>query len=739
MRNLTVLNGSSHPQLGNDICKRLGIPPGQVTLRKFSNQETNVEIGESVRGAEVFIVQSGCGNVNDNFMELLILIAACRTASASKITAVIPSFPYARQPGATDRKNGTFLTRLGPEDVDKYKGMYGGALPQTPEPRFLLATAPSVSATNVAVAPAPVAVSALTQSRLAAAASATSNPVSPAGPQPVPLKLAAFGKVRRFVSWFARPPPSPLTPKLHHVRSFNSLDTLHSIVTATATTPSFPLAAATVVPASSPLSPLGSFLFVEQKASRSSTSIPEGVELSALAATSLTSEDLLHATSPPSKPRSIQTRTESVPSVDGLKDTTRVSTISISQSNIVVTPLTVPKEKQSSALVFPTIGTNASGATAAGGYKHWTARSGTLIANLLVTAGADHVITMDLHDPQFQGFFDIPVDNLYSQPLILRYIKENIPKYQSAVIVSPDAGGAKRATLIADKLSMDFALIHRERRRKAQSRSMSVTTLAGPVFVSDMMIVGDVKGRTCVLIDDIADTSITITQAAKILKQNGATKIYAVITHAMMSGDALDRINESPIDEVIVSNTIPQDEHIKKCSKIRVFDVAPLFAEAIRRIHNGESVELKDDNIFEWRVGIIGPLETIYEGGFFLVSDHEPKKIYTDGRLCISILHPPGDDPTSGERAEERWNPTQTVESILLSVVSLLNDPNVSSPANVDAGVLFRNDRSAYEKKVKEQVELSKKDIPSDLEMPKSAADFQIKRPAPAKEDDDAF
>ncbi|KAJ3216252.1 hypothetical protein HDU67_009762 [Dinochytrium kinnereticum] len=110
--------------------------------------------------------------------------------------------------------------------------------------------------------------------------------------------------------------------------------------------------------------------------------------------------------------------------------------------------------------------------------------------------------------------------------------------------------------------------------------------------------------------------------------------------------------------------------------------------------------------------------------------------VYPDGRLCISILHPPGDDPTSGERAEERWNPTQSVESILISVVSLLNDPNISSPANVDAGVMWRSDRAGYAKRVKEQVELSKKDIPPDLVMPKTAEDFQIKRQETVEEDD---
>ncbi|KAJ3075365.1 ribose-phosphate pyrophosphokinase [Podochytrium sp. JEL0797] len=490
MRNISVLNGSSHPQLGEEICKRLGIQPGRVTLRKFANQETNIEIGESVRGAEVFIVQSGCGNVNDNFMELLIMIAACRTASAKKVTAVIPSFPYARQPGAADRKTGTTLTRLGPDDLDKYKGLFGGATPDLPH--ILDPTAPVVSR-----------------------------------PAPVPLKLALSKQ------------------KDAQTKSNSS---------------------------------------IAEETPQQLSSSTAGVNSTLTTSTSL--DDL---SSSPAKQRNIKTRTESVPSIDAAGNSTgapltRVSTISISQSNIVVTPLTVPKEKHlSNALVFPSA-PSAAVAAEATGYKHWTARSGTLIANLLVTAGADHIITMDLHDPQFQGFFDIPVDNLYSQPLILKYIRENIPQYGKAVIVSPDAGGAKRATQIADKLNVDFALIHKDRRIKVPTggRTMSNAGLTtpstgtsgsgAPIFVSDMMIVGHVRGRVCILIDDLADTSITITQAAKILQQNGATKIYAIITHAILSGDAIDRINESPIDEVIVSNTIPQDEHMKKCSKIKQKD-----------------------------------------------------------------------------------------------------------------------------------------------------------------------
>ncbi|KAJ3277609.1 ribose-phosphate pyrophosphokinase, partial [Blyttiomyces sp. JEL0837] len=134
MRNISIFGGSSHPKLADAICQRLGIPSGKAKFNKFSNQETNVEIGESVRGADVYIIQSGCGQVNDNFMELLIMIAACRTASAKKVTAVIPCFPYSRQPEAPYKKNGTLLSRVPACEVDKYASLYGGKLPATPEP-----------------------------------------------------------------------------------------------------------------------------------------------------------------------------------------------------------------------------------------------------------------------------------------------------------------------------------------------------------------------------------------------------------------------------------------------------------------------------------------------------------------------------------------------------------------------------------------------------------------------------
>jgi ribose-phosphate pyrophosphokinase len=203
------------------------------------------------------------------------------------------------------------------------------------------------------------------------------------------------------------------------------------------------------------------------------------------------------------------------------------------------------------------------------GYRQWVAQAGTLVADLLTCAGADHIITMDLHDPQYQGFFDIPVDNLYGRPLLKKYIQHNIPDFRSGVVVSPDAGGAKRATAIADSLGIEFALIHKERRPTKITDRQNAT----------MMLVGDVAGKTAILIDDLADTSNTITRAAKLLKKEGASKVYALVTHGVLSGDAIERINASALDKVVVTNTVDQREHCKRCPKLEVLEVGHVFAE----------------------------------------------------------------------------------------------------------------------------------------------------------------
>lgn len=157
---------------------------------------------------------------------------------------------------------------------------------------------------------------------------------------------------------------------------------------------------------------------------------------------------------------------------------------------------------------------------------------------MLTVAGCDHVITMDLHASQIQGFFNIPVDNLYAEPSTLKHIQNNIPEPHNIVIVSPDAGGAKRAAAIADKLDVEFALIHKERKKANE--------------VSRMVLVGDVKDRVCILVDDMADTCGTLGLAAKVLMDNGAKKVYAMVTHAVLSGKAISVINSSCLEQVIV-------------------------------------------------------------------------------------------------------------------------------------------------------------------------------------------
>ncbi|XP_046605351.1 ribose-phosphate pyrophosphokinase 1 isoform X4 [Neodiprion virginianus] len=319
MPNIKVFSGTSHPDLAQRIVDRLGIDIGKVVTKKFSNLETCVEIGESVRGEDVYIIQSGSGEVNDNLMELLIMINACKIASASRVTAVIPCFPYARQ----DKKDKVGDSR------------------------------------------------------------------------------------------------APISAKL--------------------------------------------------------------------------------------------------------------------------------------------------------------------VANMLSVAGADHIITMDLHASQIQGFFDIPVDNLYAEPAVLKWIKENIVEWRNSIIVSPDAGGAKRVTSIADRLNVEFALIHKERKKANE--------------VASMVLVGDVKDRIAILVDDMADTCGTICHAAEKLLEAGATKVYAILTHGIFSGPAISRINNACFEAVVVTNTIPQDGHMKDCPKIQCIDVSMMFAEAVRRTHNGESVSYLFSNV----------------------------------------------------------------------------------------------------------------------------------------------
>lgn len=433
VRNIVVLGGSSHPQLNSTICDHLQIPKGNVLLSKFSVGETRVEIQESVRGKDVYILQSGAGRVNDHLVELLIAISACKTASARKVTAVLPLFPYSRQSDVPYNKTGAPLSKAS-NCYNKPDFPYSfESKPQTPHPDH----PPSAGLPN--------GINGLHKGL-------EKLQVEDAVADPHNQQNGRYSN-------YNRGPPK---------RS----DTLDSQISNCST---------------------------RQRISPSST----------------------------------------MANGNGHND----DAASASSKDTHFTPQP--------------------------GYKQWVAQAGTLVADLLTCAGADHVITMDLHDPQYQGFFDIPVDNLYGRPLLKKYIRNEIPDYQQAVVVSPDAGGAKRATAIADGLGMPFALIHKERR---------------PTKITDrqnasMMLVGDVSGRTAILVDDLADTSNTITRAAKLLKKEGATKVYALLTHGVLSGDAIERINASALDKVVVTNSVPQEEHKKRCPKLEVLEVGHIFAE----------------------------------------------------------------------------------------------------------------------------------------------------------------
>ncbi|KAH7040353.1 ribose-phosphate pyrophosphokinase 5 [Microdochium trichocladiopsis] len=426
VRNIVVLSGNSHPQLADSICNMLSIPQGNRILGKFSVGETRCEIKDSVRGKDVFIIQSGGGSVNDHLMELCIMISACKTGSAKRVTAVLPLFPYSRQPDLPYNKIGAPLSKS-PNDAPRDHYTFE-SVPATPGP----GVAKSAGLNNVDLAKA---LSRATSTNGIASPRATSNPFN----------------------------AQPANGESAHAVNGNQHSDKGKFTTHDYENPSV---------------------------------------LSAFQA----------------KP----------------------------------------------------------------GYKRWVAQAGTLVADLLTCAGADHVVALDLHDAQYQGFFDIPMDNLYGRPLLKRYIQQNIRDYKDAVIVSPDAGGAKRATAIADSLGMEFALIHKERRPTKITDRQNAT----------MMLVGNVADRVCVLIDDLADTANTITRAAKLLRKEGATAVFALLTHGVFSGDALARINASAIDRIIVTNSVPQEENKKICPKLEVLDVSPIFAESIRRIHHGESISV---------------------------------------------------------------------------------------------------------------------------------------------------
>ncbi|RMH45278.1 MAG: ribose-phosphate pyrophosphokinase [Deltaproteobacteria bacterium] len=200
--------------------------------------------------------------------------------------------------------------------------------------------------------------------------------------------------------------------------------------------------------------------------------------------------------------------------------------------------------------------------------------SAKLVADLITAAGADRVLSMDLHAGQIQGFFNIPFDHLFAMPVMLDHLR---PRYEGdCVVVSPDAGGVERARAYAKRLKGDLAIIDKRR--------------SGPNVSEVMNIVGDVKGRHCVIVDDIIDTAGTLTNAANAIMDAGAASVAAAASHPVFSGPAIDRIQSSALSEVIVTDTIPLRDNAKQCAKIQQVSVSRLLGEAVKRIHHGDSI-----------------------------------------------------------------------------------------------------------------------------------------------------
>ncbi|HHH39115.1 MAG TPA: ribose-phosphate diphosphokinase [Sedimenticola sp.] len=198
-----------------------------------------------------------------------------------------------------------------------------------------------------------------------------------------------------------------------------------------------------------------------------------------------------------------------------------------------------------------------------------------LVAKQIAAAGADRVVTVDLHADQIQGFFDIPVDNIYALPILLGDVWRQT--YPDLMVVSPDVGGVVRARALAKQLDdADLAIIDKRRPQANEAQVMN--------------IIGDVRGRTCVLIDDLVDTAGTLCKAAQALKEHGAKRVVAYCTHPILSGPAVENLNRSQLDELVVSNTVPLQEDARHCSKVRQISIAELLAETMRRIAANESV-----------------------------------------------------------------------------------------------------------------------------------------------------
>ena len=226
--------------------------------------------------------------------------------------------------------------------------------------------------------------------------------------------------------------------------------------------------------------------------------------------------------------------------------------------------------------------------------KARTPISAKLVANMISVAGFDRVLTMDLHATQIQGFFDIPVDNLYAAPIFALDIKHRLAKKQEKIsVVSPDVGGVARARELAQRIGSALAIVDKRREKAGE--------------VAEMMVIGDVRGQTCIIVDDICDTAGTLCKAADVLMNAGAKEVHAYITHGVLSGPAVERVSKSSMKSLVITDSIEATDAVKKAKNIRIVPTAPMFAQAILNIWNGTSVS----SLFDHKA-----LEAIYEGTY---------------------------------------------------------------------------------------------------------------------------
>ncbi len=228
--------------------------------------------------------------------------------------------------------------------------------------------------------------------------------------------------------------------------------------------------------------------------------------------------------------------------------------------------------------------------------KARTPISAKLVANLIARAGIERVLTMDLHAAQIQGFFDIPVDNLYASPVFALDARHSFKNLSDVTVVSPDVGGVARAREMAERIDADLAIVDKRR--------------AGPGEVASMTVIGDVSDRICVIVDDLVDTAGTLCKAAELLKDKGAREVHAYITHGVLSGPAVERVSKSVMKSLVITDTIEPTEEVKKAKNIRIIPTAPIFAQAIQNIANGTSVSsLFDDEALTPIYEAIYPLD----------------------------------------------------------------------------------------------------------------------------------